>query len=89
MGLLTTGVIAQRLDVDRDVVSYALRKMKIQPENRAGQVRVFSESTLTAVKEFLNSRQTRPCMTVGKSEQGNSTHKGKLEKRQADAGCKE
>ena len=53
MKLLTTGEIAKQLNVDRDTVSYALRKMKIKPKGRAGQVRVFSENVLKVVKEFL------------------------------------
>ena len=57
MELLTTGVIAKRLNVDRDVVSYALRKMKIKPKSRAGQVRVFPESALEVVKEFLRTNR--------------------------------
>ena len=64
MELLTTGVIAKRLNVDRDTVSYALRKMKIQPKGRAGQVRVFPESALKVVKEFLNSRIERKICNV-------------------------
>ena len=57
MKLLTTGEIAKQLNVDRDTVSYALRKLKIKPSSRAGQVRIFSENALVAVKKFLNSRK--------------------------------
>lgn len=53
MEFLTTGEIARRLNLDRDTVSYALRKMKIKPKGRAGQVRVFPESALRIVKEFI------------------------------------
>jgi len=56
MDFLTTGEIAKRLNVDRDVVSYVLRKMEIKPKGRAGQVRVFPESAVKVVKEFLNKR---------------------------------
>lgn len=64
MELLTTGEIAKQLNVDRDMVSYALRKLKIKPNSRAGQVRIFSESALVAVKEFLNSRIERKVCNV-------------------------
>jgi DNA-binding CsgD family transcriptional regulator len=64
MELLTTGEIAKQLNVDRDMVSYALRKLKIKPNSRAGQVRIFSESALVAVKEFLNSRIERKVRNV-------------------------
>lgn len=59
MEFLTTGTIAKRLDVDRDAVSYALRKMKIKPEGQAGNVRVFPEGALIIVKEFLRSKKER------------------------------
>ena len=39
MDFLTTGDIAEKLNVDRDVVCYALRKARVQPVGRAGQVR--------------------------------------------------
>lgn len=64
MELLTTGKIAKQLNVDRDMVSYALRKLKIKPNSRAGQVRIFSESALVAVKKFLNSRIERKVCNV-------------------------
>lgn len=55
MDFLTTGEIAKRLDVDRDVVSYALRKLRIKPKGRAGHVRIFSEKALKVVKEFVRT----------------------------------
>ena len=63
MKLLTTGEIAKQLNVDRDTVSYALRKLKIKPNNRAGQVRIFPKSALVAVKEFLrrNRKEAKKC----------------------------
>ncbi len=56
MKFLTTGEIAKRLNVDRDAVSYALRKTKVKPVGWAGQVRVFPEIALAAVEKFLNSK---------------------------------
>ena len=56
MNLLTTGAIARRLDVDRDSVSYAIRKLRIKPAGVAGNVRVFSREALVAVQEFLESK---------------------------------
>ena len=57
MDFLTTGEIAKRLNVDRDTVSYALRKLKIKPKGRAGQVRVFPESAFKVAKEFLRTNR--------------------------------
>lgn len=56
MKFLTTGEIAKRLNADRDAVAYALRKTKVEPVGRAGQVRVFSEGVLAAVREFLMAK---------------------------------
>ncbi|MBW8042321.1 MAG: helix-turn-helix domain-containing protein [Planctomycetes bacterium] len=58
MKLLTTGEIAKQLNVDRDCVSYALRKIAIVPSGIAGQTRVFSESAVALVKEFLKRKET-------------------------------
>ena len=57
MNLLTTGKIAEHLNVDCDVVSYALRKLRINPTGCAGHVRVFPESAVPAVREFIASRK--------------------------------
>jgi hypothetical protein len=53
MKLLTTGEIARQLKVDRDKVSYALRKLRIQPTGMAGQARIFPENVENDVKAFL------------------------------------
>ena len=60
MKLLTTGEIAKQLNVDRDKVSYALRKLGIEPSGTAGNTRVFSETALTEIEEFLNLSTERP-----------------------------
>jgi len=57
MDFVTVGDIAKRLDVDRDVVSYAIRKMKIQPVGRAGIVRMFTGAAQAKVSKFLNSKR--------------------------------
>lgn len=57
MKLLTSGQIAARLDVHRDMVAYALRRLDISPIGRAGQVRVFPPSAIGDVKTFLRCRQ--------------------------------
>jgi len=54
MNFVTVGDIAKKLDVDRDAVSYAIRKTKIQPVGRAGIVRLFPGTALTTVKKFIN-----------------------------------
>lgn len=56
MTFLTTGKIAERLNVDRDKVSYALRKLGIRPAGVAGPARIFPDSALVAVKTFLNTK---------------------------------
>lgn len=56
MNFLTTGEIAKRLNVDRDAVSYALRKTKVKPVGWAGQVRVFPATALATVENFLKSK---------------------------------
>ena len=64
MLFLTTGVIAKSLGVERDVVSYALRKTGVTPIGRAGGVRIFSPAALTEVRKYLAAkphRQTLQC----------------------------
>ena len=69
MNLLTSGDITKSLNigglkVDRDAVSYALRKGKIQPVGRAGIVRLFPGTAVSAVKDFLDSKRkpTKECV---------------------------
>jgi hypothetical protein len=57
MNFLTVGDIAKELDIDRDAASYAIRKANIQPVGRAGIVRLFSDSTVEIVKNFINSKK--------------------------------
>ena len=59
MTLLTTGAIAEQLKVDRDKVSYAVRKLSIKPVGVAGQVRVFSENAPSEVKKFLDKQKVK------------------------------
>jgi hypothetical protein len=59
MKLLTTGEIAKQLHSDRDKVSYALRKLDITPSGIAGNTRVYSETALVAIEEFLNRRSQK------------------------------
>jgi hypothetical protein len=59
MKLLTTGEIAKQLNADRDRVSYALRKLDITPSGIAGNTRVYPESALLAIEEFLNTRSRK------------------------------
>lgn len=56
MKLLTTGEIAKQLNVDRDRVSYALRKLDITPSGMAGNTRVYPETTLAVIGKFLNTK---------------------------------
>ncbi len=56
MKLLTSGTIAKELNVDRDAVSYAVRKLRIKPVGVAGNVRLFSEEVVKAVENFLEHK---------------------------------
>ena len=68
MQFLTTGEIAKQLVVDRDAVSYAIRKLGIEPVQRAGQVRLFNSNIAEQVRDYLNQGRTdirRPCDEEG------------------------
>lgn len=56
MTLLTTGVIANRLNVDRDEVSYAVRKLAVKPTGIAGQVRIYPDAVIPVVNTFLEAK---------------------------------
>jgi hypothetical protein len=68
--LLTTGEIAKQLHIDRDKVSYAIRKLAIVPVGTAGQARVFPESTVRDVKVFLNSKPQKGIEKEEKTQDG-------------------
>lgn len=57
MDFVTVGDIAKELGVDRDAVSYAIRKIKVQPIGRAGIVRMFPGTALATVKKFIDSKE--------------------------------
>jgi hypothetical protein len=59
MLVLTTGQIAQQVNEDRDRVSYAIRKTGVRPIGRAGMVRLFPQSAVNTVREFLQPRQSK------------------------------
>ncbi|MBN1509079.1 MAG: hypothetical protein JW955_19695 [Sedimentisphaerales bacterium] len=59
MVVLSTGQIAEEIGQDRDRVSYAIRKAGIKPIGRAGLVRLFPQSAVGKVQEFLKSRQAK------------------------------
>lgn len=59
MLLLSSGQIAEQIGEDRDRVSYAIRKAGVEPIGRTGLVRLFPESVVGTVREFLKSRQGR------------------------------
>jgi hypothetical protein len=59
MLVLTTGQIAEQVNEDRDRVSYAIRKTGIKPVGRAGLVRLFPQSAVNTVREFLQIRQMK------------------------------
>ncbi len=70
MLVLSTGQIAEQVGADRDRVSYAIRKAGVKPIGRAGMVRLFSESAVAAVKDFLDTKrnpgQSQPATPEGR-----------------------
>jgi hypothetical protein len=60
---VTSGQIAEKIRqetggrVDRDAVNYALRKVGVEPVGRAGIVRLFPQSAIAAVREFLAAKR--------------------------------
>lgn len=56
MLFLTTGVIAKKLNVDRDVVSYALRRTGVEPVGKAGGVRIFAPAALAVIRRYLDAK---------------------------------
>ena len=59
MDILTVGDIASKLNVDRDAVSYAIRKTNTQPVGRAGIVRLFSATAVATVRDFISSKRQK------------------------------
>lgn len=59
MIVLSTGQIAEQVNEDRDRVSYAIRKAGIKPIGRAGLVRLFPQSAVNTVREFLQTREAK------------------------------
>jgi hypothetical protein len=59
MVILSSGQIAAEIGADRDRVSYAIRKTGVKPIGRAGIVRLFPESAVNTIREFLQSRQSK------------------------------
>ncbi len=59
MVILSTGQIAEEIGQDRDRVSYAIRKMGVEPVGRAGLVRLFPQSAVRTVKGSLESRKEK------------------------------
>jgi len=55
MVVLSSGQIAQQVNEDRDRVSYAIRKAGIKPIGHAGLVRLFPQSAVDTVREFLQT----------------------------------
>ncbi len=65
MLVLSTGQIAEEIGEDRDRVSYAIRKAGVKPIGRAGLVRLFPQSAVATVKDFLQEKRDQkehvPC----------------------------
>lgn len=55
----TTGSIARKLGIDRDVVNYALRKGRVNPIGRAGIVRLFEPGAVGVVRKMIASKRQR------------------------------
>ena len=54
--LLTTGDIARQLDVDRDKVTYAIRKLDIKPKQQAGILNLYTSEDVKPIREFIKER---------------------------------
>ena len=83
MNLLTTGEIAKLLNVDRDAVAYALRKLRVKPEGRAGHVRVFAETAVPAVQSFLKSKRKCRITKCRGGQSANTDHEKRGEVKDA------
>lgn len=59
MLLVTTGKIAELLHVDRDRVSYLIRKSGILPVGRAGMIRLYDPAVVEIVGQLLDFRPLR------------------------------
>ena len=59
MAFLTSGKIAKQLNVDRDAVVYAIRKLRIEPQGTAGNVGIYTESDLNQIQAFVNRKGHR------------------------------
>ncbi|MBN2315939.1 MAG: hypothetical protein JXM79_18580 [Sedimentisphaerales bacterium] len=57
MDIVTVSDIANKLDIDRDAVAYAIRKAGVEPLGRAGIVRLFPGSAVGTVKRFIRSKR--------------------------------
>jgi len=55
MNLLTTSKVAEKLSAKRDKVSYALHRMKMARFGKTVQTRVFDETAVALVENFLES----------------------------------
>lgn len=52
----TTGSIASKLGVDRDAVTYAIRKAKIAPLGKLGGYGVYGKKEFELVRSFLEAK---------------------------------
>ncbi len=67
MLVLTTGQIAEQIGSDRDRVAYAIRKARVEPVGRAGMVRLFPQSAVGIVREFLAAnRESRALLSTSR-----------------------
>jgi hypothetical protein len=65
--VLSTGQIAAELHTDRDRVSYAIRKARVEPVGRAGMTRLFSQNAVEIVRDFLAAkRESRALLSTSR-----------------------
>ena len=55
----TTGSIARQLGLDRDLVTYLIRKGRVKPVGRAGVIRVFGPDAVKQVAELASNHSFR------------------------------
>lgn len=53
--LLTTGDIAENLQIDRDRVSYAIRKLGIEPKQKAGILNLYTNDAIGPIRKFIEN----------------------------------
>ena len=57
--LITVGVIAERTGIPVHTVQYLIQSRNIQPESRAGRLRVFGETTIEKIQKEYDASHNK------------------------------